>query len=180
MIKGSVTGLRAVERDDLPQLLEWRNQPLYRRFFREDRELNSFQQERWFEETVVGGSSTRMFSIVELDGGRLIGACGLCYINWRDRNADLSLYIGIGGLYIDDTYAPDAARTLLHFGFEEMGLHRIWAEIYSVDTAKEKLFKSLGMTLDGRHRETRWTAGHWVDSLFFSVLADEYRICGDV
>ena len=49
MLIGKYTGLRALEISDLEKLLEWRNQPEYRRFFREYRELNSENQKRWFE-----------------------------------------------------------------------------------------------------------------------------------
>ena len=48
MLKGQYVGLRAIEKDDLPILLQWRNQPEYRQFFREYRELNSVNQEKWF------------------------------------------------------------------------------------------------------------------------------------
>jgi len=170
MLNGALVGLRAVESTDLPKLLAWRNRPEFRRFFRENRELSTTQQESWFNTVVMHDSSVRMFSIVELTTGRLLGACGLCSINWTDRNADLSIYIGADDLYIDNTFAPDAARTLIKYGFEELGLHRIWAEIYSIDEPKQKLFATLGLALDGRHRETHWAEGRWVDSLFYGIL----------
>ena len=88
MLKGKITGLRAVERTDLPRLLEWRNQPEYRIFFREYRELGIENQERWYISKVLEDEHTRMFSIVESETGELIGACGLCYIDWLNRCAD--------------------------------------------------------------------------------------------
>jgi RimJ/RimL family protein N-acetyltransferase len=171
MLKGKLVDLRAIERADLATLLAFRNKPEFRRFFREYRELSSSDQERWFETVVLKDPSTRMFSIVESTTGRLLGACGLCYINWVDRNADLSIYIGADDLYIDDKFAPDAAKVLMDYGFKELGLHRIWAEIYSIDEKKERFFNNLGFALDGRHRETHWTEGDWVDSLFYALLA---------
>ena len=175
MLKGQLTGLRAVERTDLEQLRNWRNQPEYRRYFREYRELSSDQQQHWYEAVVNGDPSTRMFAVVDLADGRLLGACGLCYINWVDRNADFSLYIGADGLYIDDRYAPDAAETLIRYGFEELNLHRLWSEIYDFDAAKQGLFDRLGFGLDGRHRQTHWSEGGWHDSLFYSLLNDGAR-----
>ena len=172
---GNSIGLRAITRDDLAQLLEWRNRPEFRRYFREYREISPEQQERWFEKSVLGDPAIRMFAIEALADGRLLGACGLCYIDGINRNADFSIYIGADGLYIDETLAPDAARVLLRYGFEELNLHRIWAEIYSIDTAKQQLFDTLGFTLDGRHRETHWTEGRWVDSLFYGLLVDDWK-----
>ncbi|MFZ5571679.1 MAG: GNAT family N-acetyltransferase [Thermodesulfobacteriota bacterium] len=179
MLKGACTGLRAVEKSDLEQLLRWRNQPEFRKFFREYRELNMTQQHIWYETSCLKDDHTIMFSIVELPTMRLLGAAGLCRINWIDRNADFSIYIGADGVYIDSRFAPDAGRTLIRYAFEELCLHRLWAEIYSIDDAKQILLPSLGFSMEGRHRGTHWTEGRWVDSLFFSLLEDDYHRTND-
>lgn len=175
MLKGNLTGLRGIERADLPQLLEWRNRPEYRRYFREHRELSLEQQGIWFENVVLKDSRTVMFAITELESDRLLGASGLCYIDWVNKNADFSIYIGADELYIDERFAPDAALTMARYAFDELGFHRLWSEIYAFDTPKMKFFERLGFTLDGRHRETHWAEGNWHDSLFFGLLADEFK-----
>ena len=174
MIKGQAVGLRAIERGDLAALLAWRNLPAFRRNFREYRELGSDQQEHWYKTSVLDDPRVRMFAIVSLDGQCLAGACGLCYIDWVNRTADFSIYIGQDGLYIDERLAPDAGRTLLRYGFDELGLHRIWCEIYDFDRAKVRLLEGLGFTLEGRHRETHWAEGAWHDSLFYGILDREF------
>ena len=179
MIEGRLTGLRAVEDSDLAQLLAWRNRPGLRRCFREYRELNATQQRQWFDTKVNGDPSTRMFAIVELATQRLLGACGLCYIDWVNRTADFSIYLGADDLYIDERLAPDAARTLIRYGFEELGLHRLWSEIYAFDHAKTVFFEALGWHLDGRHRQTHWAEGAWHDSLYFSLLSTDAAARGD-
>lgn len=177
MIKGNLVGLRAIERYDLTILLEWRNRPDYRRYFREHRELGMDQQQAWFEKVVIGDPGTRMFAIDELASGRLLGACGLCYINWVDRNADFSIYVGADGLYIDDRFAPEAAELMVSYGFGELGLHRLWAEVYAFDEKKRLFFERLGFSLDGRFRETHWSGGVWHDSLYYALLASDNRVC---
>ncbi len=176
MLIGEYVGLRAIERNDLPQLLEWRNRPEYRRYFREYRELSSEHQEKWFQAVVMGDPRTNMFAITELTTGQLIGACGLCYIDWVNRSADFSIYIGVDSLYIDEKYAPDAAKVMIKYAFEELGIHRLWAEIYDIDDPKIQFFNSLDFVLDGRFRHTHWTEGSWHDSLFYSLLEGEYII----
>ena len=175
MVEGTHVALRAIERDDLTQLLEWRNDPDYRRFFREYRELNMEQQTRWFEDVVIADPRTRMFAISRRADDGLLGACGLCLIDPVNRSADLSIYIGADGVYIDDTLAPEAARLLIRYGFEELGLHRIWAEIYEFDAAKRGLFEALGFHLDGRHREAHFGDGRWHDALFYGLLEGEFN-----
>jgi len=173
MLKGQLVGLRAIERDDLSKLMEWRNKPEYRRYFREYHELSAVHQTNWFDKVVMGDRQTIMFAIIELKSGRLLGACGLCYIDFVNRNADFSIYIGADDVYIDDKFAPDAARIMKKYGFEELNLHRLWSEIYDFDDPKKKLFEKLGFSLDGRFRESHWAEGKWSDSLFYSVLSSD-------
>ena len=174
MIIGKFVGLRAIEKDDLSKFLEWRNNPDLRIFFREFKELNSTNQEKWFNNIVMNSQNNIMFSIVNLDNNKLIGACGLNYIDWINRNADLSIYIGIENKYIDEIYAPDACKLLLQYGFDELNLHRIHVEIYDIDLKKQKLLETLKFNYDGTLRETHWTNGKWVDSLYYSILENEY------
>lgn len=170
MLTGNIVGLRAIEKSDLPKLMDWRNQPEYRRFFREYRELNSTNQQGWFDSKVIQDKSTEMFAIVELETGELIGACGLCYIDWINRNADFSIYIGKDNLYIDKKYAIDAAKRMIKYGYEELNLHRFWSEIYDFDEAKKEMFNTLGFEFEGRHKQTHWTEGHWCDSLYYGLV----------
>ena len=175
MIQGQLTALRAIEEADLPQLLAWRNQPELRRYFREYRELNTTQQRQWFEAKVNGDPGTRMFAITRRSTGQLLGACGLCYIDAVNRTADFSIYLGADGLYVDSHLAPDAAITMTRYAFDELGLNRLWSEIYAFDTAKAEFFQRLGFALDGRHRQTHWAEGAWHDSLYFSLLASDMQ-----
>ena len=170
MLKGKYVGLRAIEESDLSQLLLWRNQPNYRRFFREYRELSQTNQRNWFDSKVLNDKCTEMFSIVDVNTGELLGACGLCYIDWINRNADFSIYIGKDDLYIDERYAIEAAQIMMKYGFEELNLHRLWSEIYSFDEAKKVMFDRLGFKLEGVHKETHWTEGKWCDSLFYGYV----------
>ncbi|WP_068778976.1 GNAT family N-acetyltransferase [Paenibacillus sp. GM2] len=172
MLKGLYTGLRAIEREDLDKLLSWRNIPEFRRYFREYRELSTSNQNDWFEKIVLKDMNTIMFAIEELSSGELLGASGLCYIDWINKSADFSIYIGKDNLYIDEKYADDAAKIMVTYAFEELGLHRLWSEIYDFDTLKQNFFDRLGFELDGCHRHTHWSGGKWNDSLFYSKLSD--------
>lgn len=170
MLKGKLVGLRAVERDDLAQLLEWRNRPELRRYFREYRELSSTNQEGWFNSRVLNDKSTIMFSIVDLATGNLLGACGLCYIDWVDRHADFSIYLGRDGIYIDSELAIEAAELMRRYAFDELNLHRLWSEIYDFDEPKKKMFSTLGFTLEGTQRAKHFAEGAWHDSLYYGCI----------
>jgi RimJ/RimL family protein N-acetyltransferase len=94
MITGKKVGLRALEIEDLPKLRDWRNISNFRRNFREVRELSLDDQLNWYKHLQQTRDKNFMFGIVRLEDGVLIGACGLLYVNWINRSADYSFYIG--------------------------------------------------------------------------------------
>ncbi len=173
MIVGKYTYLRAIEKEDLPQLMKWRNNPSLRKYFRETAEINRINQEKWFNMVNDKNSIHKMFAIVKLDTDELMGACGLCYIDWVNRSADFSIYLGYDNIYIDDKYAIDAAKLMRDYGFNILNLHRLWAEIYSIDEAKKIFFNTLKFKLDGEFRETYWYNKKWYNSLFYSLLSTD-------
>lgn len=176
MIKGRQVYLCALEREDLPLLMDWRNQEEFRKHFREYRELNSDMQNSWYEKKVLGDPGTVMFAIRSIKDGELLGCCGLCYINWVHRNADLSLYIGKDLLYIDELgYAEESCRLLFQYGFQELGLEKIWSELYEFDQKKITLYQKLGMQIDGTLRNQYFYDGKWWDSKILSILSGEWR-----
>ena len=175
MIKGKLVSLHAIERDDLLKFRDWRNNPDFRKYFREYRELNMRHQEIWFEEKVVKDNTTLMFSIKRNSDGELLGCCGFVYINWVHRHADLSLYIGHNNVYIDDELALDTCDTLLMYGFHELSLNKVWTEIYEFDNKKLDLYNKFKFNQDGLLRENYWYNNRWWDSRILSILARDYK-----
>jgi RimJ/RimL family protein N-acetyltransferase len=71
-------------------------------------------------------------------------------------------------------YATDAVRTIVTYGFHELGLHRISAAIGPDNTASIAVVKRTGFAHEGRIRDHVHTNGAWRDSLLYSVLAHEW------
>jgi RimJ/RimL family protein N-acetyltransferase len=178
MITGEKLSLRALEKDDLIQLKDWRNNENFRKFFREYRELSMDNQLAWFENYVIKDNRTLMFGIVENKNNLLIGVNGLCYIDWINRNADLSLYIGFDDIYIDtyiDGYAWQSLDLLFEYGFNRLNLHKVWTEIYSFDEKKHDLYEKYGFHRDAVLRDNYFYDGKYQDSHIYSILADDWR-----
>lgn len=171
MIEGERVYLEAIERKDLSTLMEWRNREDFRKYFREYKDINTEMQNKWFETSVLNDNSTIMFSIKSIESNELLGCCGLCYINWIHRNADLSIYIGYENVYIDEGgFAEESCDLLLKYGFKQLGLHKIWTEIYEFDEKKKKLYDKLNFHVDGVLRENYYYDGKWWDSYILSIV----------
>jgi RimJ/RimL family protein N-acetyltransferase len=175
LVKGKI-GLRALEKGDLEQLKEWRNIPDFRQNFREYRELNCSDQEAWYDSLQNKKSTDYMFSIVNVESGDLLGACGLLYTNWLARYADFSFYVGYKESYIDlEGIAQASAELLIDYGFNILNLNKLWMELYSFDTRKIDFFKSFGFEIDGVLRENVYHQGAYKDSFILSLLQKDYK-----
>lgn len=172
MITGKLVGLRAVEKEDLPLLRDWRNIPEFRKNFREVRELSLVHQEKWFERSCIGNPNDYMFTIVDQETNSPIGAAGLLYINWIIRSADFSFYIGKDNWYIDELgYAKEAAQLLIDYGFKNLNLHKIWMELYEYDNKKIDFFKKeFKFKQDGILRDNCFEEGKYWNSIIISLI----------
>jgi hypothetical protein len=176
MIKGAKVGLRAIETEDLSLLRDWRNLPSFRRNFREVRELSIYHQQKWLEKTNQSPNDF-MFIIEKIEDKHPIGAGGLLYINWINRSADFSFYIGLDEQYIDDFgYAENAALLLFEYGFKNLNLNKIWMELYEFDTKKLDFFQNkFNFKIDGKLRENCFEDGRYWDSYIISLTLQEYK-----
>jgi RimJ/RimL family protein N-acetyltransferase len=66
-------------------------------------------------------------------------------------------------------------RQLLARGFEELGLHRIYATCDPRNLGSARVLAKLGMAFEGHHRHTALIRDGWRDSLVFSILEEEWR-----
>lgn len=172
MIIGKKVGIRAVEKEDLKLLRDWRNIPSFRKNFREVRELSLADQEKWFESLQSSKHINYMFTIVDISTGEAIGACGLLYINWIIKAADFSFYIGKDNEYIDKNgIADEAAKLLIDYGFKELNLNKIWMELYEYDSQKLEFFiEKFNFKQDAVLRENCFMDGKYWNSYIISLL----------
>jgi RimJ/RimL family protein N-acetyltransferase len=72
-------------------------------------------------------------------------------------------------------YATEAARPLLRFAFETLGLHRVVGTLEARNAASGRVLEKLGMRREGRHVETEWLKGEWQSELVYAILDREWR-----
>jgi RimJ/RimL family protein N-acetyltransferase len=111
-------------------------------------------------------------AIVLAADGRLVGNCGLRKAAAHAQEAELGYEINPS--YWGRGYASEAARAMLAFGFQDLSLHRVWAECVAANRASARVLEKLGMQPEGRLRENRWMKGEWWDTLLFGLLEREW------
>ena len=111
------------------------------------------------------------FAIRLLSGAPLIGSAGLRDIDPAHRQAELGFWIGVD--WWGRGYAKEAAKAVIGYGFETLGLNRICAHHMARNPAAGRVMLSLGMRQEGvmRERVRKW--GVYEDVVLYAVLRED-------
>ena len=113
------------------------------------------------------------FALVLRETDALVGSCTLAIRYDELRQAEI--YFLLNQVYWGRGYATEAARVILRYGFQDLGLHRVYATCRPANLASRRVLEKLGMRREGHLRQHRWMKGAWHDSLLYAVLEDEWR-----
>ena len=152
-------------RDDVSRYLMW--EPL-------TREQAASMLERRITQTKVEKEGDGFgFALEERATGRFVGEVVLRWISEESRQGEIgwSLQPDAQG----KGFATEAARELLRLGFEEMGLHRIFAECDPRNDGSIRVMERLGMRREADLVDAMWVKGEWVVSTIHGILEDEWR-----
>ncbi|MEU3338609.1 GNAT family N-acetyltransferase [Streptomyces sp. NPDC002144] len=175
MLKGEKVGLRARYEDDMPVL----RTELY------DDVVNSSRAEGGPWRPVSPGSKDPRlvvddmkenhvpFSVVELDGGTLIGTATL----WGIDNHNRFAHIGLGLLPSSrgKGYGTDVVAVLCHYGFVVRGLQRLQIETLADNHAMLRAAEHNGFVREGVLRSSAWVMGEFLDEVLLGLLAQEWK-----
>ena len=113
-----------------------------------------------------------VFSAIEIITENIIGQIGLT----KHHNPQIAS-IGFGILPANQSlgYATEMAKRIIQYGFEDLNLHRIEADVAIKHEACFRVMKKLNMTNEGTLRESIWAQGRWWTEAKFSILEHEYK-----
>jgi len=112
-----------------------------------------------------------IFAITLRDGFALIGAMGLG-IKPVFQRAELGYWISRE--HWGNGYCTEAARRVLLYGFEDLGLHRIHAVHFSRNPASGRVMQKIGMRKEGVQREHVIKWGRYEDLVLYAILAEDF------
>ncbi|HLV79020.1 MAG TPA: GNAT family N-acetyltransferase [Chthonomonadaceae bacterium] len=169
--------LRAFTLEDMDAVYEYWSDPEVMRYQPGEPRTMLDQAQRRLQNLAAGGEEPprrgSCFAIVLKSEGQVIGECLLYAHNPDLREAGIGYtlnrrYWGLG-------LATEAAGRVVRYGFEEMGLHRIFAECRPENRASARVLEKIGMRLEGHLRENKWIKGRWEDTLLFAILEQEWQ-----
>lgn len=131
--------------------------------------------EEWIEShaAAYADRSKVTFAVLDRFAGGLVGAIGLAVHAGHSR-AELGYWIGVP--FWNQGYATEAAAATIRFGFEELGLNRIFAQHFVRNPASGRVMQKLWMQHEGRLRQHVCKRGRFEDVDHYGLLVEVWRV----
>ena len=151
----------------IPEVVAFTYEPLWNREYAEQRIA------RWVEIQQLDDIRFTRWMIELRDSGEVIGDVYLS----KDEELAGTTEIGyvIHPDYAGHGYATEATREALRIGFEEWGVHRIYARVDEANIGSVRVCQHLGMRQEGRLLENDQRDGQWSTELVFAMLDREWH-----
>jgi ribosomal-protein-alanine N-acetyltransferase len=172
--------LRDFTLDDVEAFAACAADPDARRFY-EERDVD--EEARELVEMFVAWQreeprSHYQMAVILKTNGQLIGTCGLRQRQEVDYGGGSPLEGDIGyNIHLEHRrqgYATEACRAMLRFGFEDMGLRRVWTFCLAENEASWRVMERIGMRREGLLRDNVWLRGRAWDTAMYAILKDEW------
>ena len=173
-IDGERLYLRPLEESDLDSCMRWINDSEILQFLARRHPMGRVQEKEWLADQYKSDNYLNL-AIVLKDGDRHIGNCGFNEIDYINRNAIFGILIGEKDAW-HQGYGPEAAELILKHGFEQLGLHRIELDVYSLNERAQKAYEKVGFSLEGTRRESYFRNGQYHDTHVMSILESEWSV----
>jgi len=166
LLEGKNVNLRVVEREDLPLLTEWLNNPEYAGEFmwwpqksRTEREKeydNLPPDSKWF--FIEKKDATKIGDIGHFMFGKLLEI--YYYLVSSERGKD---------------YGTEAIMIMVDYLFLSRELMRVQATADVSNIASQRVLEKAGFKKEGVIRKSGFNRGRWCDDCLYSILREEWK-----
>lgn len=172
-IKGRKVWLRAIEKDDLPLLQKWGNDPEIQYNLGGWHFPTSLEDQlKWFGSLSVNSLHQRFAIEVEQEG--LIGTANLVDIDWKNKHAFHGMMLGNQKMR-GKGYGVDTVMTVMRYVFDELGLERLDGSMIEYNKASLNMYLGkCGWKEEGRQRHWYYRKNQYWDRIMVGVLKEDY------
>lgn len=167
----SNVSIRPITDKDTMDIVRWRNNDSVRKNFVFQEKFTPESHTHWLRTKVDTGEVVQF--IIEVDG-EPIGSCYLRDISAQNNSAEFGIFIGE-----DDArgkgYGSAAGRLLLAYGFDSLGLHRIFLRVFADNYQAINSYENIGFKKEGVFRDMVLQKGKYRSMIFMSCLNGEQK-----
>ncbi|MDD5417523.1 MAG: GNAT family protein [Candidatus Nanoarchaeia archaeon] len=114
----------------------------------------------------------KYFVIAPINVKKAVGVINLSSIDWINKNAQIGYWIGKE--HWGKGYATEAIKLVLKYGFENMGLHKIYATVFEENIGSKKVLEKNGFCFEGIKIKEELKYGDPKDLHSYYILQSKY------
>ena len=163
--------LRPMAEEDTDMIVAWRNKPSVKNYFIYQADFTREGHLYWLHEVVEKGHACQMIICDKADNTPL----GSVYI----RDIDHTHHKGEYGIFIGEEAArgrgigTEAAKLMIQYGFEELGLHRIYLRVLAGNKQAIRSYEKAGFEQEGYLKDDVCINGKFVDIVWMAIVNKE-------
>ena len=170
MLEGKNVNLKLMEKEDLPLLAQWLNNPEFWGRYFSPLQRSMTEMEKMLESNPL---EMKAFSIEKKDGTKI----GL--VSHFNMLAPYGKMLEIGYALVPSErgkgYCTEATQLMLDYLFLSKDIDRIQATTHVGNVASQKVLEKGGFKREGTLRKAIQSRGEWTDLVIFSILREEWK-----
>ena len=159
--------------EHLPRFIAWFSDPEVTRYLLRRFPPSLRQEERWLE-AVARSEADLVWAVVIKEAGGVVGVTALHRIDWRSRHGWVEITLGERAAW-GKGYGTETVRLCTAYAFEELGLEKVLASVYSGNEASIRMLKKIGYEQCGLLRRNAFFGGEWHDEWLGEILREEWQ-----
>jgi len=172
MLQGKNINLRVIEKEDLPVLVEWYNNPKFFDKYNPLWQTSRLEMEQKIENR--NPSETRTLIIEKKDGNK-IGCIMYFNVIWDGIGKLTTIGFSLIPNERRKGYGTEAAQILVDFLFLSKEIPCIQATTHINNIASQRVLEKVGFKKEGTIRKRFYIRGEWSDQHIFSILREEWK-----
>ncbi len=124
---------------------------------------NNIEKQRQFYESIINSRDRLVFSIIEIETEKHIGACNISAINWKSRHCDIALIIGDKNSHSRGFVSIEVVKLLLKIAFSRLNMLNVKGSYVASNQASAFICKKLGFEVVGYYKELLWCGDKYED-----------------
>ncbi|MBE4909589.1 GNAT family N-acetyltransferase [Bacillus luteolus] len=116
---------------------------------------------------------TATFATINKEDNQLIGVIGF-NLHMAFNRGEINYWIGKP--HWGKGYATEAAKKMVHYGFHELGLNRIYAASFTSNPGSWKVMEKLGMKHEGTFKQHVKKGDEYIDLTYYGMVKEDYVV----
>lgn len=115
------------------------------------------------------------FAIIEKESDKYVGQIGITIVSNQIKNGVGQLAYFTQKEYWGRGYTTEAAKKVIDFAFEDIGLHKIMTGCLKENIASEKIMEKCNMVKEAELVKHVWHENEWKDRVEYRLLRKEWK-----